>query len=266
VGVGLVAFVAIVAVVGPALAGSDPFRIGGPRLRPPDPAHLFGTDNLGRDVLSGVVHGARTSLLVAVLSTILATLIAGPVGALAGYYGGWLDDVLMRASEVFQVIPRLILSIVVVALFGASLSGLVVVIGVLSWPDIARVIRGQFLTLRERDYVLAARATGASDMAIIFKEILPNALPPVIVATALLVSNCVLLEAGLAYLGLTDPKAMSWGYMLNNSQLHLREGWWLAVFPGFAIFITSLGAALSADLFNDLLDPRSRSSGRLEAT
>jgi peptide/nickel transport system permease protein len=260
---GLVGFVALalmvlVAVVGPALTPFGPFELEGDPFQPPSLVNWFGTDNLGRDVFSGVVWGARTSLFVAGSATAVAIVVGGLVGAIAGYYGGRVDDWLMRTSDVFQVLPRLVLALVIVALFGPSVVGLVSVIALLSWPDIARVLRGQFLTLREREFVMAGRAIGMTDWRLIFREILPNAMPPVVIAASLLLANAVLLEAGLAYFGLSDPNQMSWGKMLNNSQLFLRRAPWLVMSPGIAIFITSLGAALVADLVNELLNPRRR--------
>jgi peptide/nickel transport system permease protein len=258
IGLAALALMIVVALLGPSIAPAGPFELKGDSFQPPSPRNWFGTDNLGRDIFSGVVSGARTSLFVAGASTSLAVLVGGLVGAFGGYYGGRIDDWLMRTSEVFQVLPRLVLALVIVALFGPKMFGLVLVIGLLSWPDIARVLRGQFLTLREREFVVAGRAIGMPDRRLIFREILPNALPPVVVAASLLLANAVLLEAGLAYFGLSDPDLMSWGKMLNNSQLHLRRAPWMVVFPGLAIFITSLGAALCADLINDLLNPRRR--------
>ncbi|MCC7106973.1 MAG: ABC transporter permease [Chloroflexi bacterium] len=246
----------IVAVLGPVLVPASPFALGDERLAAPSGAHPFGTDNLGRDTFTGVVHGARTSLLVGMLSTAFAVLIGCATGALSGFYGGRLDDAIMRVTEVFQVIPRFFLALVVVAIFGANLWGIIAVIAVLSWPEVARLLRAEFLTLKSRQFVDAARAYGASDARLIFREMLPNGLAPVIVSASLMVASSILLEAGLSFLGLGDPNVMSWGTMLNSSQQFIRRAWWMAVFPGVAIFLTTFGLSLAADGLNDALNPR----------
>lgn len=254
-------FMCLVALFGPLLIPASPFQLTDDRLVGPSGAHPLGTDNLGRDILTGVVHGARTSLLVGLLATGIAVVIGGLMGALAGYYRGRVDDLIMRTTEVFQVIPRFFLALVIVAIFGATLWGIIAVIAVLSWPEIARLLRAEFLSLRERQFVEAARAYGASDARLIFREILPNGLSPVIVAASLMVASSILLEAGLSFLGLGDPNVMSWGTMLNNSQQYIRRAPWMAVFPGVAIFLTTFGLSLVADGLNDALNPRLKRGG-----
>jgi peptide/nickel transport system permease protein len=255
-GAGSFGLMLLVALAAPILAPGSPFDIGGDRLAEPSVRHPFGTDNLGRDVFTGVVHGARTSLMVGLGSVAISAIIGILIGAVAGFYGGWLDDLMMRISEIFLVIPRFFLALVVVAIFGANLIGIILVIAVLSWPEIARLLRAEFLGLKERQFVTAARAAGAGSGRLIFRELLPNALPPVVVAAALQVAGSILLEAGLSFLGLGDPNAVSWGLLLNNSQQFIRRAWWMAVFPGLAIFVTTLGLSLLADGLNDALNPR----------
>jgi peptide/nickel transport system permease protein len=242
----------------PWVAPYDPFGLIGARLAAPSPANLFGTDHLGRDVFSGVIYGARTSLAVGFISVGLSVSIGLTAGLIAGYYGGFVDDLLMRLTELFQVLPRFFMALVIVAIFGANLWGTILVIGLLSWPEIARLVRSEVLTLRGRPFVTAARAYGAGDGRIIFGEILPNALTAVVVASCLQIPSAILLEASLSFIGAGDPNVMSWGRMLNNAQQYMRQAWWTAAFPGAAISLMAMGVALMADGVNDLLDPRLR--------
>jgi peptide/nickel transport system permease protein len=258
IGLTIVAFIVLAGVFAPLIAPFGPFELGGARLVPPRAAHLFGTDHLGRDVLSGVLYGTRTSLEVGVLSVALSVVLGVTVGAISGFYGGRIDDALMRLTEVFQVMPRFFLALVIVAMFGADLWGTIFVIGILSWAEIARLVRAEFLSLRERPFVMAARAYGAGDTWIIFREILPNALTAVIVAASLQVPSAILLEASLSFIGAGDPDVMSWGRMLNNAQQYMRQAWWVALFPGLAISVTAMALALLADGINDFLNPRLR--------
>jgi peptide/nickel transport system permease protein len=255
-GLVIVTFVVAVGIAGPLVAPWGPFELVGARLLPPQSQHLFGTDHLGRDVLSGVLYGTRTSLQVGFLSVALSVLLGLTIGAISGYFGRRLDDLLMRVTEIFQVMPRFFLALVIVAMFGADLWGTIFVIGILSWAEIARLVRAEFLTLRDRPFVMAARAYGASNAQIIFREILPNALTTVIVAASLQVPSAILLEASLSFIGAGDPNVMSWGRMLNNAQQFMRQAWWVATFPGLAISITAMGLALMADGINDFLNPR----------
>ena len=260
---GLVLVTVVVAggLFAPLLAPYGPFELVGNRLLPPQGAHPFGTDQLGRDVLSGTLYGARASLQVGFLSVAISATLGIVIGSVSGFYGGWLDNALMRMTEIFQVMPRFFLALVIVAVFGADLWGTIFVIGILSWAEIARLVRSEFLTLRERPFVMAARAYGASDAAIIFREILPNALTAVVVAAALQVPSAILLEASLSFIGAGDPSVMSWGRMLNSAQQYMRQAWWTSAFPGLAISLTAFGLALLADGINDFLNPRLRERG-----
>lgn len=261
VGLALVVVFAVAGLAVEQLTPYGPFQLGGPRLAAPSLAHPFGTDHLGRDVFSGVVAGTRTSLEVGFLSTALSLALGLVVGALAGFYGGRVDDLLMRFTEMFQVLPRFFLALVIVALFGANIWGTIFVIGILSWPEIARLVRSEFLTLRERPFVMAARAYGASNSQIIFREMMPNALTSVVVAASLQVPSAVVLEAGLSFIGAGDPNVMSWGRMLNSAQPYLRQAWWTGAFPGLAITLMALALSLLADGINDFFNPRLRQKG-----
>ena len=260
--VGLVLTLALIAlaIVADALAPVDPFASVAPPLSPPSRAHAFGTDDLGRDVLAGVIHGARTSVLVVASVTLLAAIIGIAVGAVAGYRPGAIDDALMRATDFVLVVPRFFLAVVVIALFGAGLDRLILVLGLTSWPAIARVVRAQTLSLVRREFVDAARALGAKDMRILVRYVLPGALPAALVIISINAAGVILLEAGLSFIGLGDPQRMSWGYLANNAQRFLRVAWWVALFPGAAIALAVLGLNLLGDGLNDLLDPRTTRS------
>ncbi len=250
----LVATTAMAGVVG---AGS-PRAMSESSLAHPSRVHLFGTDDLGRDIWTGVLHGARVSLTVGVLAAATSGIIGVLVGAVAGYYGGRLGDLLMRITEFFLVIPTFLLALVLVAVTGPSIWNIIVTIGVLGWPSTARLVRAEFLSLKEREFVMAARAVGAGSSRILFRQILPNAAPPIIVNTSLGVASAILVEAGLSFLGLGDPNLFSWGLMLRNSRDFLRTAWWMPTFPGLAIFVTVLSLNLVGDGLNDALNPRLR--------
>lgn len=257
----LIVFVTVLALLAPVIAPQGPFDLGSARLAAPNASSWFGTDHLGRDIFVGVLYGTRTSLMVGLLSVALALAIGLVVGAVAGYYGGRIDDLLMRITEIFQVMPRFFLALFVVAIFGANIWGIVFVIGILNWAEIARLLRAEFLSLRERPFVTAARAYGARDAQIIVLEILPNAISPVIVAGSLQVASAILLEAALGFLGVGDPNVMSLGSMLNNAQQYIRQAWWTVTFPGLSLCLLTLGIALVSDGLNDALNPRLKEVG-----
>ena len=254
----LVVVLGLLAVFASVLTPFRPLRGAGPALGPPSASFRFGTDELGRDTFTQVLYGARVSLLVGFSSASIASLIGVAVGAPAGYFGGWADDALMRVTELFQVIPRIFLSILLVALFGQTLLVTTVAIGVLSWPPTARILRAEVLAKRELDYVSAARSIGASPGRVIFREILPNTLGPVIVTSSLLVGAGILLEAGLAFIGLSDPNQISLGRMIYSAIPFMRDAWWMSVFPGAALSATVLGFNLVGDGLTDALNPRTR--------
>jgi peptide/nickel transport system permease protein len=261
-GLGITGSLLAVALLAPHIAPADPFASIAPPLRPPSAAHPMGTDDLGRDLLAGVIHGARTSLFVAFAVTALASLLGITVGAVAGWRGAMIDDLLMRLTELVQVVPRFFLAIIVIALFGPGLDRLVWLLGLTSWPLIARVVRAEVLSLRTREFVDAARSLGAPASRILRREILPGVLPSAIVVASVNAASVILLEAGLSFLGLGDPDTMSWGYLANNAQRFLRVAWWMVLFPGAAIALAVLGLNLLGDALNDLLSPRvDRASG-----
>lgn len=246
----------VVGVLAPLLAPTDPFAVDGPPLAAPSAAHLMGTDALGRDLLSGVIFGARTSLLVAAGVAVMVVVIGTAVGLVSGYFGGWVDDVLMRGTELFQVLPRFFLALVFIAFFGPGLDRLVLLLGLTSWPLLARVIRAEAFALRTREFVEAARVQGASRTRILLREILPNALPPGIALLGLVVAQVILIEASLGFLGLGDPNVTSWGTLASEAQRFLRVGWWLSLFPGLAILLAVLGLNLLGDAVTDALAGR----------
>lgn len=227
-------------------------------FQPPSSIHLLGTDSLGQDVLTCVIYGARASLLVGIFAVLTSTIIGLIFGSISGFYGGRIDDILMRVTEVFQVLPRFFLAIIFVAFFGPSLWNIIIIIGILTWPTTARLLRAEFLALNKREFVDAARVMGMDDFRLISNEILPNAIAPIIVNASLEIASAILLEASLSFLGLGDPSMMSWGVMLHNSQEYFNRAWWMAVFPGTALFLTTLGLNLLGDGLNDALNPRLR--------
>lgn len=248
----------VVALLAGLIAPGDPFRPSGAPLQPPSGRHWFGTDDLGRDVFRGVVHGSRLSLLVGLVAALTSGLVGVTVGSIAGYFGRVADDVLMRLTEAVQVVPRFFLALIVAALFGPSVMGITLLLGLTFWPSTARLLRAQVLSVRGRDFVLGARALGLPEHRILVRHVLPNALPVAVVNTALQVGSAILVEAGLSFLGLGDRSVVSWGNMLNNAQPLIRIAWWTAVFPGLAITLAVVTANLMADGLNAALDPRLR--------
>lgn len=251
----LLVLVLVAAGAGP-LAPHDPFALSDDVLRPPSAAHWMGTDDVGRDLWSAVLHGSRVSLLVGWGAVLISTAIGVLIGAVAGYAGGWVDSVLMRVTELFQVVPRFFLALIVVAILGSSIWLIVLLLGLTYWPSTARLTRAQVLTLRTREYVLAARGLGLTESRILLRQILPGALPPVITQAALHVGGAILLEAGLSFLGLGDHNVVSWGALLNDAQQFVRTAWWMSVFPGLAITLTVLAMNLVADGLNEAWNRR----------
>jgi peptide/nickel transport system permease protein len=219
---------------------------------------LLGTDQLGRDVAAGLAHGARTSLLLALLATLVSLLVGTLIGCFSGYYGGWVDQLLMRITEFFQTIPSFVFAIVLVAIMQPSIESIVIAIAVVTWPPIARLVRGEMLTIRRREFVEACICLGMRDVQIIFREILPNILSPIIVTGSLMVATAILIESALAFLGLGDPNIMSWGFMIGAGRSFLRDAWWLCAIPGIAILLTVLSINLIGEGLNDALNPRLR--------
>ena len=240
------------------LSPYDPFALGDETLIAPRGDHWMGTDDLGRDTLSRVIHGSRVPLLVGFLATAASMALGILIGSLSGYFGGRTDIILMRVTEYVLVVPRFFLALLVVAMLGTGIEKIILVIGILGWPEVARVVRAQFLTFREREFVIAARAIGASHGKVIFREILPNAIPPAVVVGSILVARAILLEAGLSFLGLGDPNLISWGSLLSEAQERISASVWLALFPGLAISLLVLCINLFGDGINDVLNPKLR--------
>lgn len=250
------ALVLIMAVFSDLLAPTDPFAIVGAPFDKPAGEYIFGTDSLGRDVLAGLIHGSRTTLLIAVLATVGAVVFGTAVGAVAGYFGGWVDDALMRLTEFFQTIPSFLFAIVLIAVLSPSATNLVIAIGVVSWPPIARVVRGEVLSVKAREFVQAAVVAGQRDVAILITQVLPNTLSPLIVTGSLLVATAILVESALSFLGLGAPNQMSWGFMIGAGRSFLRDAWWLVTVPGIVILLTVLSINLVGEGLNDALNPR----------
>lgn len=259
VGMLMLGLMLLVSLGGPWLMGADPFEIRAAPMTPPfSEDALLGTDYLGRDVLTTLIYGGRTTLLVGAVAALLSVSIGITLGAMAGYYGGRVDAVLMRVTEFFQVLPALLFAMVVVTLFSPTLLTITLAIGVVSWTGTARLTRAEFLKYRSLEFVRAERAIGASHARIIWQVILPNALPPLIVSATLAIGSAILFEAGLAFLGLGDPNQMSWGLMIGSSRQYVLTCWWAVAFPGAAIFVTVLAVSLIGDGLNDALNPKLR--------
>ncbi len=258
-GAAIVAVMFLLAVLAPLLAG-DPGAIDiSRRLQPPSWQFPLGTDDLGRDVLARILYGARISLLVGFVAVGIASLIGIVLGALAGYYGRWVDGLLMRFVDIMLCFPTFFLILAVIAFLEPSIWNIMIIIGLTGWMGVARLVRAEFLSLRERDFVQAARALGASDGRLIFRHILPNALSPVLVSATLGVAGAILTESALSFLGIgVQPPTPSWGNMLIAGKQTLGTAWWLSAFPGLAILITVLGYNLLGEGIRDALDPRIR--------
>jgi len=258
---GLFLLLAILAFtfIGPLIHPVDPFEmVWAPFALPGEEGYLFGTDYLGRDILSAMMAGGQVSMAIGLSAAIISLVIGVTVGAFAGYYGGWVEEALMRFTEFFQVLPTLLFSMVIVALFGASLLTVTFAIGVVSWTAVARVTRSEFLRIRELEYVTAARSASAKDAYLIFRVILPNALPPIIVQANLMVGSAILFEAALSFLGLSDPNVMSWGQVIGSNRPYILDAGFSVAIPGFAIFLTVLAISLIGDGLNDALNPKLR--------
>ena len=257
-GTSFLVFVIVIALLAPVLYPDDPLSmVGRPFLWPgQDSAFPLGTDSLGRDVLSGILHGSRISLFVGLTATALGLSFGVLVGSLAGYFGGWVDDVLVRLIEIFQTLPSFVLLVVLVAIAQPSATTVTLAIAVISWPTVARLTRAEFRAIREKDFVMAARSLGYGHARIIFGEILPNALPPIIVTSSVMVATAILMESALSFMGLGDPNVVSWGSMIGTGRELVRTAWYLTALPGLAIVFTVLALNLIGDGLNDALNPR----------
>ena len=258
VGLLFLATVLITALIAPILYPGDPLEmVSRPFLWPgQNAAYPLGTDSMGRDVLAGIVHGARISLTVGVVATLIGLTIGITVGAFAGYFGGLVDDILVKLIEIFQTLPNFVLLVVLVAIAQPSVTTVTSAIGIITWPLVARLTRAEFRAIREKDYVVAARSLGFGHARIVFTEILPNALPPIIVTSSVMVAGAILMEAALSFMGLGDPNRVSWGSMIGSGRDVIRTAWYLTALPGLAIVFTVISLNLISDGLNDALNPR----------
>ena len=258
VGLALLLVVLFMAASADLLYPRDPLGLAGRPLQWPfdNNRFLLGTDNSGRDIAAQIFHGARISLLIGCVATLVAIVIGIAIGALAGYYGGIVDDALMRVTEAFQTLPNFLLLLVFVAVFGSNITTVTLAIGAVSWPAPARLTRAEFLSLRNREFVQACRTLGLRDAQIIFREILPNALPPIIVYASVVMAVAILLESALAFLNLSDPNVASWGNLIGQGRTVLRTQWYVSAIPGVAILLTVLAVSLVGQGLNDALNPR----------
>jgi len=263
IGLVLLALVVGVALAAPLAFPGDPLGLAGRPLQWPgaNPRFPLGTDPSGRDIMAQIFHGARTSLLIGGVATAVSLVIGILIGAVAGFYGGWVDDALMRVTEAFQTLPGFLLLLVLVAVFGSAITTVTLAIGIVSWPATARLTRAEFLTLRSREFVQSCRTLGMGNARIIGCEILPNALPPVIVYAGVVMASSILLESALAFLNLSDPNVASWGNLIGAGKGVLRVQWYVSAIPGVAILLTVLGVSLVGQGLNDALNPRLGSRG-----
>lgn len=263
---GLVILFAVVAlsVAAPFLFPKSPWAMVQRPFIPPFTMDRFllGTDPMGRDLAAGLAHGASVSLLVGLVSTVVSLLIGIPIGALAGYFGGWVDDLLMRFTEFFQSVPSFALAVVLVAIFQPSITSIVVAIAIVSWPPVARLLRGEVMSLKSREFVEAAVLSGQTHATIIWRQILPNTLSPIIVLASMMVAAAILIESSLSFLGLGDRNVMSWGYIIGAGRTVIRQAWWVSFFPGAAILLTVLALNLIGEGLNDALNPRLARRGK----
>ena len=258
--IGLVLLLVVIAMAlsAPFLFPRDPLALAGRPLVWPftNPRFPLGTDNSGRDIAAQIFYGARISLMIGGVATIIAVAIGIVIGAVSGYYGGWVDNVLMRITEAFQTLPNFLLLLVLVAVFGSTITTVIIAVGIVSWPAPARLTRAEFLSLRNREFVQAGRTLGLKDLKLIFGEILPNALPPVIVYASVVMAVSILLESALAFLRLSDPNVASWGNLIGLGRDVLRVQWYVSAIPGIAILVTVLAVSLVGQGLNDALNPR----------
>jgi peptide/nickel transport system permease protein len=254
----VVALLFLVSLCAPFITPYDPAAINAYQvLLPPSAAHWMGTDELGRDIFTRVVFGTRISLYVGFVAVGIAVAIGTVVGLLSGFYGGWIDSILMRFVDIMLCFPTFFLILAVIALLEPSIWNIMLIIGVTGWMGVARLVRAEVLSIKERDYVMAARSIGASDLRIIFRHILPNAAAPVLVAATLGIAGAILTESALSFLGIgVQPPTPSWGNILTSGKDYLEFAWWLSLFPGFAILITVLAYNLLGEGIRDALDPR----------
>lgn len=266
----IVLLVVLTAPLAGVLAPHDPAKMDAANMLAP-PAwseggsseHILGTDNLGRDILSRIIYGTQVSLLVGITSVVIAGIIGAAFGLISGYYGGFIDSVIMRLVDAFLAIPGILLTLVILSIVGPGLWTLIVVLGVTNWVSYARIVRGEVLSMKEREFVKAAQSIGVRDSKIMMKHLLPNVASSFIVVSTLNVASAIISEASLSFLGMgIQPPTVSWGIMLNSGKDYLAESWWVATFPGLAITFTTLGIIFLGDWLRDVLDPRTQMKGK----
>ena len=259
-GLVIIAGLYLVALLAPLLAPHGPNeQILLDRLKPPSWEHPFGTDSFGRDIFSRVIWGARVSLAVSLVATLITVVIGGLVGVVSGFFGGWVDNAMMRVTDVFIAFPLFLLLITVIAIYGSSMFLLVLFLGLAAWPHTARLVRAEVLSLRDRDFVLAARVSGVNNLRLMRVHLLPNVVPILVVAATLRVGIVILTEAGLSYFGLgVPPPAPTWGNIVADGRIYLASAWWITTFPGILIVITVLAYNLLGDGLRNAFDPRRR--------
>ena len=257
VGATLLVLIIAMAIFAPLIYPESPWEMSGiPFSQPGENDMLMGADTMGRDIASGVVHGARVSIIIGLASTLTALLIGVTLGSIAGYSGGLVDGAIVRFTEIFQTIPNFVLAILLVAILTPSIGTIILAIGLVSWPPLARLTRSQVRSISSREFVQAARCQGQSTLSVVVRHVLPNAVSPIIVLGAMTVAAAILIEAALSFMGLGDPNFMSWGYMIGAGRTVIRQAWWMSVFPGIAILITVIAINLVGEALNDALNPR----------
>lgn len=259
-GLVLLVVLVVVALAAPTLFPRNPLRIvGRPEIWPfTNPRYPLGTDSLGRDIAAIIAHGARTTLMIGLFASLTATLIGTTVGATAAYVGGWVDEVLMRISELFQTIPNIIFVLTIVSILGQTIGNITIAVGIVTWTPIARLTRVEFLALRDREFVQASRAVGMGNIRIVLGQILPNALPPIIVLASLVIASAILFESAVAFLGLGDPNVASWGGLIGDGRTLIRTSPYISAVPGIVVMLTVLALNLVGDGLNDALNPKLR--------
>ncbi|MWN32294.1 MULTISPECIES: ABC transporter permease [unclassified Gilliamella] len=254
----LLLLIIIIALTADWFFPGNPLSLAGRPLQWPftNPKFYLGTDQVGRNIAAQLFHGARVSLLIGLIATIISITIGIIIGAISGFYGGWIDDILMRFTEAFQILPNFLLLLVAVAVFGSTIGVIIFAIGIVSWPPVARLTRAEFLSLRNREFIQADKTIGMNSIRLMFNEILPNALPPVMMYASVILSTSILLESALAFLNLSDPNIASWGNLVGGGRAVLRQQWYVSAIPGIAILLTVLSTSLVGQGLNDALNPR----------
>lgn len=260
VGLYVIVLIIFISLLAPLISPYDPETINlGASLQPPSLKHWLGTDKLGRDILSRIIYGSRVSLMVGIVAVGISGIIGVVLGALAGYFGKWVDNLIMRLVDILLSFPSILLAITLVAVLGASLFNVMLAIGMVGWVSYARIVRGEFLSLKNQEFVLSARTSGAGFVRIIFRHMLPNSMAPIIVMATLGMAGAIITESSLSFLGLgVQPPTPSWGQMLSDGRTIMRQAWWVSTFPGIAIMITVLAFNLLGDGLRDAMDPKLR--------